>query len=111
MPDGNYRLGELDVKVDKGIARTNEGSLAGSTLTLEKAVNNMSRLAGIEFRDAVHMASLSPAKLLNLENTKGSIKEGKDADFCILKESGEVFMTVIDGEIVYKMADNNIGNN
>lgn len=111
MPDGNYRLGELDVKVDKGIARTNEGSLAGSTLTLEKAVNNMSRLAGIEFRDAVHMASLSPAKLLNLENTKGSIKEGKDADFCILKESGDVFMTVIDGEIVYKMADNNIGNN
>lgn len=102
MPDGTYRLGELDVKVENGIARTNEGSLAGSTLTLEKAVHNMSNLAGIEFRDAVHMASLSPAKFLKLEKTKGSIKEEKDADLCILGSDGEVIMTVINGEIVYQ---------
>lgn len=105
MPDGKYRLGELDVSVKNGIARTDEGSLAGSTLTLEKAVRNMSKLAGIEFRDAVHMASLSPAKFLNLERTKGSIKEGKDADLCILAKDGEVKMTVIKGEIVYQKAN------
>lgn len=105
MPDGKYRLGELDVSVKNGIARTDEGSLAGSTLTLEKAVSNMSKLADIEFRDAVHMASLSPAKFLKLEKSKGSIKLGKDADLCILGNDGEVIMTVIKGEIVYQNAN------
>lgn len=105
MPDGQYKLGELQVNVENGIARTDQGSLAGSTLTLEKAVKNMSNMAGIDFRDAVHMASLSPATFLNLEKIKGSIKEGKDADLCILGANDEVLMTIIEGEIVYKHTD------
>lgn len=101
MPDGEYMLGELQVDVKKGIARTKEGSLAGSTLTLEKAVINMAKMANIELRDAVHMASLSPAHFLNIEKTKGSIKEGKDADLCVVDTNGEVLMTIIEGDIVY----------
>ncbi len=101
MPDGKYKLGELQVDVKKGIARTKEGSLAGSTLTLEKAVINMAKMANIELRDAVHMASFSPAHFLNIEKTKGSIKEGKDADLCVVDNNGEVLMTIIEGEIVY----------
>lgn len=105
MPDGEYTLGELQVNVKNGIARTDEGSLAGSTLTLEKAVINMAKMANIELRDAVHMASLSSAYFLNIENTKGSIKEGKDADLCIMGADGEVLMTIIEGEIVYAKND------
>jgi N-acetylgalactosamine-6-phosphate deacetylase len=101
MPDGEYTLGELQVDVKSGIARTKEGSLAGSTLTLEKAVVNMAKMANIELRDAVHMASLSPALFLNIEDTKGSIKESKDADLCVVGDNGEVLMTIIEGEIVY----------
>ncbi|WP_371185623.1 hypothetical protein [Thalassotalea maritima] len=52
LDDGQYKLGMLDVNVSNGIARTLSGSLAGSTLTLEKAVNNMTTLAGIPKLDA-----------------------------------------------------------
>lgn len=110
MSDGQYKLGELQVNVENGIARTKEGSLAGSTLTLEKAVRNMSNIKGIYFRDAVHMASFSPAKFLDIDASKGSIKEGKDADFCVLGASGEVVMTIIGGEIVYNQSDKQIRN-
>lgn len=101
MSDGIYKLGELEVNVENGIARTNEGSLAGSTLTLEKAVQNMAKLADLDFRDAVQMASLSPAIFLEIESKKGSIKEGKDADLCVINNEGEVVMTIIEGDIVY----------
>lgn len=101
MPDGNYKLGELNVGVKNGIAKTKEGSLAGSTLTMERAVRNMTNLADIDFREAVHMASLSPACFLDIEDTKGSIKEGKDADLCILGEDDQVLATIIEGKIVY----------
>lgn len=101
MPDGTYRLGKLDVSVNDGIARTKSGSLAGSTLTLERAVQNMMSLADVDFRDAVHMASLSPAKFLGIEKCKGSIKEGKDADLAVISDSGEVMATIRGGKIIY----------
>tara|TARA_R110002096_G_scaffold432240_1_gene648614 strand:- start:24324 stop:25484 length:1161 start_codon:yes stop_codon:yes gene_type:complete len=102
MADGLYTLGKLQVDVANGIARTKAGSLAGSTLTLEKAVKNMVTLADVEFRDAVHMASLSPAKFLEIDDKRGSIKEAKDADLCVVGDAGEVEMTIISGEIVYQ---------
>ena len=102
MADGLYTLGKLQVDVANGIARTKAGSLAGSTLTLEKAVKNMVTLADVEFRDAVHMASLSPAKFLEIDDKRGSIKEAKDADLCVIGDAGEVEMTIISGEIVYQ---------
>lgn len=102
MPDGLYQLGKLQVEVEGGIARTKSGSLAGSTLTLEKAVRNMASLAQVDFREAVHMASLSPAKFLGINDKKGSIAENKDADLCAIDPDGNVLMTIIDGEIVYK---------
>jgi len=58
MKDGTYKLGMLDVEVIKGVARTQSGSLAGSTLTLDKAVHNLVELANIPTLEAVHMASL-----------------------------------------------------
>ena len=101
MMDGLYTLGKLQVEVASGIARTKSGSLAGSTLTLEKAIKNMVSMADVDFRDAVHMASLSPAKFLEIDGKKGSIKQSKDADLCIIGKDGEVEMTIISGKIVY----------
>ncbi len=62
----------------------------------------MAELANLDFRDAVHMASLSPATFLELESTKGSIKEDKDADLCIINNEDEYITTIINGDIVYK---------
>ncbi|WP_371185629.1 N-acetylglucosamine-6-phosphate deacetylase [Thalassotalea maritima] len=101
MDDGQYKLGMLDVNVSNGIARTLSGSLAGSTLTLEKAVNNMTTLAGIPKLDAVNMASLQPATFLGIEDSMGSITPGKRACFAIMSREGDVEATIIDGRLVY----------
>ena len=100
-PDGTYKLGQLDVHVKDGIAKTDSGSLAGSTLTLETAVQNLVKLAGVEFRDAIHMASLTPATFLGIEDQTGSIKLGKNADIAVLNENGQVDATFIDGDLIF----------
>jgi N-acetylglucosamine-6-phosphate deacetylase len=83
MPDGNYRLGTFEVTVREGVARTSEGKLAGSTLTLDRALRNVVAL-GVSFRDAVRMATVLPARRLGLAGKKGIIAEGADADLVVL---------------------------
>ena len=80
MPDGNYRLGMFDVTVNKGVARNAEGRLAGSTLTLDRAVKQMVAL-GVPLHEAMKMATLGPARRLGLGGKKGVIAPGADADF------------------------------
>ncbi len=101
MKDGSYKLGMLDVKVSEGIARTNSGSLAGSTLTLEKAISNLINLADIPKLEAVHMASLRPAEFLGVNDTLGSITHGKRACLTIVDNQFNVMATLIDGLAVY----------
>ncbi len=83
MPDGNYRLGNLEVAVSGGICRNREGRLAGSTLTLDRALRNIVAL-GVPLAAAVRMATLNPARLLGLEGRKGVIAPGADADLVLL---------------------------
>lgn len=101
LPDGRYRLGKLDVVVDHGISRTLTGSLAGSTLTLDQAVANMTRLAGIELRHAINMASLVPARFLALDERLGSIAAGKLASMAVLDEVLAVQATWVRGRLIY----------
>ncbi len=101
LSDGRYKLGKMEVEVTGGIARTETGSLAGSTLTLERAVQNLSKLAGINFRDSVHMASLSPAGFLNIADYTGSLSIGKNADFAVLNKTGGVEATFIEGKLMF----------
>ncbi len=85
MRDGDYRLGNIDVHVSKGVARNAEGRLAGSTLTLDLAVRNMVKL-NIPLLDAVRMATLCPARRLGLAGKKGVIAVGADADLVFLRQ-------------------------
>lgn len=64
----------MPIEVKNGIARTESGSLARSTLTLELAVKNMHQLAEVELSEAIHMANLIPAKFLGLEKSLGSLE-------------------------------------
>lgn len=100
--DGTYRLGELDVYVKDGVARTESGSLAGSTLTLETAVKNLVELAKVPLLEAVHMASLVPATFLGLADKQGSIAVNKQANFAILDDNQQVQATIIDGQVVFE---------
>lgn len=83
MPEGKYRLGEFEVNVSKGVARSAEGNLAGSTLTLDRALRNLVSI-GVPFVDAVRMATILPARRLGLAGKKGIIVVGADADLVLL---------------------------
>jgi N-acetylglucosamine-6-phosphate deacetylase len=83
MPDGRYRLGTADVTVSGGIPRNTEGKLAGSTLTLDRALRHMLAL-GIPLPDALAMLTVNPARLLGLEGRKGALAPGADADLVLL---------------------------
>ena len=83
MPEGSYRLGNFEVTVKDGVARNSEGKLAGSTLTLDRAIREVVAL-GVPLKDAVRMATILPARRLGLAGKKGIIAVGADADLVAL---------------------------
>ncbi|MFV9568456.1 N-acetylglucosamine-6-phosphate deacetylase [Thermoanaerobacter mathranii] len=98
LGDGEYKLGGQKVFVKNGEARLESGSLAGSTLTLDKAVKNITSL-GVPLFEACKMASLNPAKAIGVDDRKGSIEVGKDADIVVLNNDLTVYMTIIEGKV------------
>jgi N-acetylglucosamine-6-phosphate deacetylase len=98
LPDGKYELGGLDILVKSGISTLRSGVLAGSTLTLDKAVKNMIKLANVPVSEALKMATLNPARVLRLK-TKGEVKAGADADITILDRNFNVQSVMICGEL------------
>lgn len=101
MPDGLYQLGGQDVIVKSQEARLVDGTLAGSTLKMNQAIYNFMKATGVSLTEAIDCATIYPAKCLHLEERKGSIEIDKDADFTIIDEELNVYMTVCRGEIVY----------
>lgn len=89
MPDGKYMLGGFEVTVTNGVCRNAAGILAGSTLTLDRALRNIANL-GVPLADAARMLTLNPASLLGIEFKKGSLRAGADADVVLLDPSLQV---------------------
>ncbi|MGW3459313.1 N-acetylglucosamine-6-phosphate deacetylase [Streptomyces olivaceoviridis] len=83
--DGRYMLGPLEVEVSEGVARLVEGgSIAGSTLTLDRAFQRAVTVDKLSVEDAVTALSANPARLLGLFDRVGSLEPGKDADLVLL---------------------------
>jgi N-acetylglucosamine-6-phosphate deacetylase len=89
MPDGKYMLGDIEVTVSGGVCRNAEGKLAGSTLTLDRALRNIVAM-GAPLCDVVRMLTLNPATLLGIEFKKGALRAGADADIVLLDEGLQV---------------------
>ena len=89
MPDGNYQLGMFKVKVSGGVARNAEGKLAGSTLTLDRALRNMVAL-GVPLASALRMVTANPARQIGLGARKGVLAPGADADLVFLDDKLEI---------------------
>lgn len=100
MPPGEYKLGGRKVRSEGGEVRLPDGTLAGSTLTMDRAVSNAVDLLSIPMRDAVRMATQTPADILGIRG-KGKIVPGADADLVLLAPSGAVYETIVGGETVY----------
>lgn len=94
-------LGTLPFNVKNGIARLDNGNLAGSTTTLLKEVSLLIETVGTDPITAINMASLNPAKRFNLDKYIGSIKKGKYADFIIIDKNYEVQQTWQNGKCVF----------
>jgi N-acetylglucosamine-6-phosphate deacetylase len=95
MPDGHYHLGSFEVEVREGRCM-NGGKLAGSVLTMDRAVRNLARFAEWDLPQAVAAASQNPARVARITN-KGVLAVGADADFVVLNPEGEVLRTFVGG--------------
>ncbi len=97
MPDGRYQLGPIEVEVKDGKC-TSGGGLAGSVLTMDRAVRNVTQFAGWSLKDAIRAATLNPARAAGLPGTYGVLASGANADFVVLSPDGEVRKTVVRGQ-------------
>lgn len=96
MPDGKYTLGDFAVEVKDGVCLSGD-TLAGSVLTMDKAVANLMRYTGSSLGDAVGLASRNPAKMLGMEHV-GRLEAGGAATFNIYGETGEFQSTILNGQ-------------
>ena len=95
MPDGRYRLGSLEVEVKDGRCMAG-GRLAGSVLTMDRAVRNVMQFAQWGLQHAVRLATVNPARVAGM-NVGGSLEAGAPADVLVLSPSGEVRARMIRG--------------
>jgi N-acetylglucosamine-6-phosphate deacetylase len=96
MPDGRYQLGPIEVDVKDGKCTSN-GSLAGSVLTMDRAVRNVTKFSEWTLRDAVRAATLNPARAVGFAAHHGVLAKGAVADFTVLSPAGEVLKTIVRG--------------
>lgn len=106
MGEGTYDLGGQAVHVRGAEAKLADGTLAGSILTLNRAVGNMVTLSGVPLPEAVDMASSTPAAILGLAERKGRLAAGFDADIVILDKAFEAKSTIVAGQVVYRSERN-----
>ncbi|XMA37564.1 N-acetylglucosamine-6-phosphate deacetylase [Streptomyces albogriseolus] len=99
--DGRYMLGPLEVEVADGVARLVEGnSIAGSTLTLDRAFKRAVTVDRLPVEDVVAAISANPARLLRLDDRIGSLEPGKDADLVVLDDAFDLVGVMRRGEWV-----------
>jgi N-acetylglucosamine-6-phosphate deacetylase len=96
MPDGRYQLGPIEVDVKDGKCTSN-GSLAGSVLTMDRAVRNVTQFSSWTLREAVRAATLNPALAAGLSGRHGMLAPGADADFIVMNQAGEILKTIVRG--------------
>ena len=102
LPEGEYTLGGVKIIYKNDLCRLEDGTIAGSVLKLNKGVWNVYTNSKIPLHECVNCASLNPATTLGIQDKKGSIKEGKDADFVILDNEFNVKKTIIGGKVKYE---------
>lgn len=105
LDDGEYSLGGQKVIVKDNQARLENGSLAGSVTPLNVMVSNFMDCTDLDIRKAIKLASINPARSIKIDDRKGSIEIGKDADIAIFDENLNCYTTISNGKIIYQKKD------
>lgn len=108
MPEGRSLLGGykngVEVFVEDGVAKMpDRNSFAGSVATFDRLVRTMLTLAEVSLLDTITMASLTPARIMKVQDQKGSLEIGKDADIIIFDKDINIQMTMVEGRIIYQL--------
>lgn len=111
MPPGDSVLGNwesgLKVIVEDGVAKLpDRTAFAGSVATADRLIRTMINMAGVTLMEAVEMMSSTPARIMGLTDTKGSLVIGKDADILIFDRQINIKTTIVKGEIIYTAPEN-----
>lgn len=107
MPDGESILGSLEngqkVIIEDGVAKLlDRTAFAGSVATADRLVRTMINVAEVPFIDAVKMMTLTPARIMRIDDKMGSIRVGNEADLVIFDSNINVSTTIINGHVIYK---------
>jgi len=105
LPEGEYMLDDRPIHIREGAVRLIDGTLAGSVLTMERALRNVTAATGRPLEETWRMSSLNAARAIGVSARKGSLEVGKDADLVLLDESFRVQLTVVQGEIVFNQEE------
>ena len=110
MPDGESILGSLKngrkVIIEDGVAKLlDRTAFAGSVATADRLVRTMIEIADVPLTDAVKMMTVTPAKIMKINNKKGAIDVGKDADIVIFDKDIKILTTIIEGNVIYTNRD------
>lgn len=101
LEDGEYSLGGQKVYVENAKAKLKDGTIAGSVLTMDKAIKNMIKATGLPINKVVNMATLNPARKLRMDHQIGRIKKGFKADLVLLDRDFNVKKVYINGKEFY----------
>ncbi len=99
MPDGSYRWGDRDVRLQRGEVRLSDGTLAGSALTSDQALRNVIEFANLSLEEALTLVTANPARVLGLDGELGTLTVGARADLVLLNPDLTVSSTLHNGEI------------
>ncbi len=102
LSDGYYEYNGLRYESKNGTARYMNGTLIGTSLGMNRLVERFVTFTGSSLLKAVRCASFNPASVLGIENRKGSIEKGKDADIVIMNRDLSVWKTIKDGKVIYE---------
>lgn len=99
LPEGRHYIGEVEAIVENGIARMPDNSAyAGSVTTMDVCLRTGINQMQLALKDALRMSTLTPAEIIGVDDRKGSIEIGKDADILFMDENGNVLQTIIGGK-------------
>lgn len=103
LPPGKYMLGEIEAVVDEGVAwLPDRSAFAGSVSIMSSMVKVLVEQVNLPLEDVIRLATINPAKFIKIDDRKGSLVEGKDADVVILDRDLNVLSTIVEGRIVYE---------